>query len=673
MHLTSNQAAVSPGKTRSLTLNRRKSSFGPLSLRIKNDNECNNNSSGNSPGNNQQQSSAPHLAKSHTIGYSHGANTVEGGGNTHASECDFSPTSPQPNSYYYQHHHQRSNSVSSGPLAPASPTRLSQSFRQPSLASTPSGSNHHYMGLGIGTGADHVQSTAGASHTSGGISFGGGTHFSPSGTPSSTHLNQQINDKTAAAVAALRRSAVRLKGWVPSKKFTFKYSPSAYHDAFWNFVQNEHPDSVVIRFLKARKWNVERAMEMLVLVLEWRITNKLDELAVEDEETLDCKYPGFLYLLKRGKFAFAGHDLDGRTLLYINPSLDDQNLHLANRRLFLYTVEHARMRLRSPSDRLSALVDLTTLAMSDIDLNNIKFIVHAADTCYTELMSTGVLYKAPWIFGRLWKIISPLIEPSNRNRLKIASTRKELEEALGPECLAYLKPGKGPSPHEAAAAFNAESSFLHSKDLHRKPSKDKGKENKENKENKDKEKEHDDSNGHHNDPPSHFDFPYVPPVPGENDLFYQDSEAKHRAITRRKELELTFERLTEVWQGQRELSSASTVIQERDAVGYRLVDAFWQAEPYTRVRSVFHRVGAIQAPEPHFAVPATTTTATTFLPTAAQTHVSPCMTNPAGTYSAMGGQSESVAPLASSVPPTFGSFGVHESSSPSSNPITACQ
>ncbi|KAG0262923.1 hypothetical protein DFQ27_002044 [Actinomortierella ambigua] len=750
---SSSHATASPGKARSLTLNRRKSSFGPLSLLIKNDSDNNNNNNNtnnntnNNHNNHNQHPLVTRPAKSHTIGHGHGASTSEGGyssgNNTHASEGgEFSPTSPQPNSYYYQHHHQRSCSASSGSQAPASPTRLSQSFRQPSLASSSPRSNNNninnitnnsnnnpmisnslYTGLGIGSGMSHsdsmpsisslahpgnscvsfaatmpvvapsasLMSPNGGGSTGGG--GGGGNGSSSSYHSSHSHpsqLNQQLNDKTAAAVAALRRSAARLKGWVPSKKFTFKYSPTAYHDAFWNFVQNEHPDSVVLRFLKARKWNVERAMEMLVLALEWRISNKLDELAVEDEETLDCKYPGFLYLLKRGKVAFPGQDLEGRPLLFVNPTLDDQNLHLACRRVILYAIEHTRMRLRPPNDRTSVVVDLSTLSMSDVDLNSVKFIVHAVDNCYTETMGVGVLYKAPWLFGRLWKVVSPLMDPSSRNRLKFASTRKELEEAVGTDCPAYLKPGKGLSPHEAAAALQAESSFLHSKDVIRKSKE------KEIKESKDQEKESHSSGGFHfgkdkdkdkddDEPPTHFDFPYIPPTPGENDLFYQNSETKHRVITRRKELELTFERLTEVWQGQRELSSASTVIQERDAVGYKLTDAFWQAEPYTRVRTVFHRAGAIKAPEPFFfastttAIANITTTNTTTTPSTTMMNGSSMGGSPSifphmpgRTLTMMSGQSTTVAPFSSSGPPSFGSLMGHESSSPGSSPIAAC-
>jgi len=150
-------------------------------------------------------------------------------------------------------------------------------------------------------------STTSASMTSNGSganSSGGGGHALISSLPGGA----------AAAAAALRRSAAKLKPWLPAKKFTFKYSPSEYQNAFWSFVQSEHPDTTVLRFLRARKWNVEKAMEMLILALEWRISMGVDEVVTEGEEALEQRYPGFLDQLKTGKVIFRGHDREGRPL-----------------------------------------------------------------------------------------------------------------------------------------------------------------------------------------------------------------------------------------------------------------------------------------------------------------------------------------------------------------------
>ncbi|KAG0264266.1 hypothetical protein BG011_007156 [Mortierella polycephala] len=358
---------------------------------------------------------------------------------------------------------------------PASPTRLDQSFRHPSITSA----------------------------------SGPTSPINPSVS--------SLPGGAAAAAAALRRSAAKLKPWLPSKKFTFKYSPTEYQTAFWSFVQSEHPDTTVLRFLRARKWNVEKAMEMLVLALEWRITMGVDEVVEEGEEALDAKYPGFLEQLKNGKVIFRGHDRHGRPLCLLNPSLHNPNAqsHQAVQKLSIYVIETARMMLRPPVETISVLFDMSSFSMSNMDWPTVKFFIHAAEACYPELLGVCVVHKAPWLFGAVWKLISPMLDPVIRAKIQFTNNRKDLEEFVAPDQLMNTKAYEG----EDATPYH-----------------------------------------------------YVPPVPGENRLLHEDSDAKLRAMARRKEMELTFERLTEVWQGQKQLSSSAAVIQERHEVGMRMAD-----------------------------------------------------------------------------------------------------
>lgn len=52
-------------------------------------------------------------------------------------------------------------------------------------------------------------------------------------------------------------------------------SPQEIHDTFWRMVKADHPDSLFLRFLRARKWDVNKAIVMLVATLRWR-SNELD-------------------------------------------------------------------------------------------------------------------------------------------------------------------------------------------------------------------------------------------------------------------------------------------------------------------------------------------------------------------------------------------------------------
>jgi CRAL/TRIO, N-terminal domain len=47
-------------------------------------------------------------------------------------------------------------------------------------------------------------------------------------------------------------------------------TPQQIHDTFWRMVKADHPDALFLRFLRARKWDVGKAMVMLVATMHWR-------------------------------------------------------------------------------------------------------------------------------------------------------------------------------------------------------------------------------------------------------------------------------------------------------------------------------------------------------------------------------------------------------------------
>lgn len=89
---------------------------------------------------------------------------------------------------------------------------------------------------------------------------------------------------------------------------------------FWNMVNIDNPDAVCLRFLRARKWDLDAAYNMLANTLRWRLVMRVDDIialgenGIRDElnnlkpEMGDC----FITQLNSGKAYLGGPDKDGR-------------------------------------------------------------------------------------------------------------------------------------------------------------------------------------------------------------------------------------------------------------------------------------------------------------------------------------------------------------------------
>lgn len=89
---------------------------------------------------------------------------------------------------------------------------------------------------------------------------------------------------------------------------------------FWNMVATDNPDAVCLRFLRARKWDLDAAYNMLINTLRWRLVMRVDDLialgetGIRDELESHKKGLGeqFTWNLNSGKACLGGPDKQGR-------------------------------------------------------------------------------------------------------------------------------------------------------------------------------------------------------------------------------------------------------------------------------------------------------------------------------------------------------------------------
>jgi hypothetical protein len=140
--------------------------------------------------------------------------------------------------------------------------------------------------------------------------------------------------------------------------------PEELRRAFWSMVKHDHPDALLLRFLRARKWDVEKALVMMISTMHWR----LDEMHVDDDivkngelaalKTTDGdaktkkNADDFLTQLRMGKSYLHGLDNEGRPMCFVRARLHKagEQTEESLERFTVYTIETARMLLRPPID-----------------------------------------------------------------------------------------------------------------------------------------------------------------------------------------------------------------------------------------------------------------------------------------------------------------------------------
>jgi len=211
------------------------------------------------------------------------------------------------------------------------------------------------------------------------------------------------------------------------------------HDGFWQFAAPEDPDALMLRFLRARGWDVEQAFSMLASTIKWRKDTRVAEDIIAPGEEGLCKLPGVKKNLESNKCYFHGTDRQGCPVIYARAKTHKASTQTNEEMLkyIVYQMETSRTLIPSGEgiETTSVFLDMSGLGMSSMDWDTATMVPKIFQNNYPELLNKAVIWNAPTLFSGVWKVIKPMLDPAVQEKIRFASSTKDIEDMIDPKHL----------------------------------------------------------------------------------------------------------------------------------------------------------------------------------------------------------------------------------------------
>ncbi|TQS36231.1 hypothetical protein Golomagni_03325 [Golovinomyces magnicellulatus] len=324
-------------------------------------------------------------------------------------------------------------------------------------------------------------------------------------------------------------------------------TPEDLRKSFWSMVKHDNPDALLLRFLRARRWDIEKALVMMVSAMRWRLT----EVHVDDDIVFNGELKAleqtsgtdaaekklaqdFLDQIRMGKTFLHGTDKNGRPLCIVRVRYHKtgEQSEESLERFTVYVIETARMLLASPVDTASVLFDMSGFSMANMDYAPVKFMIKCFEANYPECLGVVLVHKAPWVFQGIWKIIRGWLDPVVASKVVFTNTVEEMEEYISRSQIIKELGGD-----------------------------------------------------------EDWEYKYIEPVPGENDKM-KDTETRNKLLQEREKIVKEYEQVTLQWLHAKGPDSSAINSRRQDISG-SLRNDYWNLDPYVRAKSFYDRTNVI--------------------------------------------------------------------------------
>ena len=296
----------------------------------------------------------------------------------------------------------------------------------------------------------------------------------------------------------------------------------------------ENPDITLLRWLRARKWDVAAAVQHMMDSLRWRHDWGFQKLMANGENDLN------LDECASGKGYMMGKDKMNRQITYMHAREHTKGQYPfegTEKFLILYS-EVCRSMLGHPVEEGTVVMDLSNMTVQNIDYQHIRFLINTAQNQYPETLGLALMLNAPRGFNMVWRVIRPWMDPVVASKVRFVDHLGDLTTYIDPAWIPKRLGGR------------------------------------------------------------HADFEFIPASQEEQDrqkVIRQDKEAMEEARRTHREAAERYLQVTLKWASTQD-DKGDKMKQERASAARLLGNAFTQRLPYISTRTYYHRTGQIREP-----------------------------------------------------------------------------
>ncbi|EKX32741.1 hypothetical protein GUITHDRAFT_156255 [Guillardia theta CCMP2712] len=210
-------------------------------------------------------------------------------------------------------------------------------------------------------------------------------------------------------------------------------------------------DADLLRFLRAREFNCDKAATMLKNTIEWRNKIKPWEVTLESVR----------YVYDMNAAHFHGRDSQGRPVLWFHSKHHDPDFCEIAIKNCYYMIEKAISELKEGQEAVSVVFDLNGYSKRNRDAKFAWNAISALQNYYPERMGLCLVLNPPSFFWLMWRVIKPWLAPRTVNKIVFVGDdyaekiRQYFSDDTIPKCLGgkydlepedWIKQIYGPAP-----------------------------------------------------------------------------------------------------------------------------------------------------------------------------------------------------------------------------------